>query len=1163
MTRFLKKLGPFLNVEFDKILAGQILSFLADGAVIFMLIQILGERFTVERMSMAILLFAFFVPQFLLGPCIGILGDRFSRRSALSISLIMKALLVASLSFSLRSEGMGSGVLYLYSFLLGCASAFFTPSRLSATSSLLSSSSMRFANAVSAVASAVFLCMGALLSDPLVARLSLPSALWCVVGTYVLSAVVLSFLRTAESRTGDKPFDLVGDLKFALLYVSDHRKVLSLLFVSIAFAFIAAVFTNMFNLLVNDFYRLELSDFLKIRNVLAAMFIGIVALCVIFSRYLTVSNFCSIGLLIVSLSFMVVSPVAAVNASFWVWLIPVAVLYAMASALIDYVIRQMSPDTVNGKILVLQITMTVFALMSGTLIIANIADGANAVLIFEVLLLMAAALTTAILCYDKPFRIFLVKAFLSWIFSIFYRFRAEGIENLPKRGRCILAGNYSGYLDPFIIQMAAGRHLWFATGADAFGVPLVKSIIGYFNIFQAFNDSPERNRELVARKLKAGGTAVFFAAKDDDGLCRFGDSLYEASSDADCQIVPFVINSSKSMAPGDKAFPAPFSEILIQFGRPVFFSEKKEKDDVLFDLSSRVSFMKNSVERRAVYAKRKSNDKKNYRNFLRLVQERGDILGQRTAFMIKNKKFYDRYSFNELSRLSKNLANYLIEEVRIKRGDRIAILSESRPEVPVSILAVFQTGAAAVPLDAKLTIPEWVSILSDCEPTVILCSNHYTRQVEEIRRQVPSIRHIFIIEKEKPENSPYKTIFEMKCDIMRDLSKPRLLNDLALIVYTSGTTGNPKGVMISFGNIYSQVMDFEKVIDISTKDTLISILPLNHLLELGVGCFGMMFLGAKVCYVSSLNPKEISTTMRDVKATAMIVVPLFLKMLKNSVDKEIRKKPAHVQKVFNFMFRIAPYVPVWVRRRMFKPVLDGFGGKLGLFIVGGAPMEPDVADFFMRIGIRAIQGYGLTETSPVVSVNRLYGKIKSNTVGPPLPSVKVRISDEGEVLVAGGSVMLGYYNKPEMTAEVIDSEGWFHTGDIGAIDKDGHLMITGRIKNMIVLGGGKKVFPEEVEAVLERSALIKEVCVMSMKIKSGNKAGTEQVGAVIVPSDDLLPKTDEEIRKILEKEVKDLSEANLAHYKAPTMIVMRRDEMPKTSTRKVKRKELIKQIEAA
>ena len=225
------------------------------------------------------------------------------------------------------------------------------------------------------------------------------------------------------------------------------------------------------------------------------------------------------------------------------------------------------------------------------------------------------------------------------------------------------------------------------------------------------------------------------------------------------------------------------------------------------------------------------------------------------------------------------------------------------------------------------------------------------------------------------------------------------------------------------------------------------------------------------------------------------------------------------------------------------------------FICGGAPLEDNVAEFFNRIGVPVFQGYGLTETSPTISTNR-YGHNKIGTVGQPLPSVMVKIADNGEILATGPNIMQGYYNKPEMTSEVIDEDGWFHTGDIGEIDKDGFIKITGRIKNMIVLGGGKKIFPEEVEAVLETSELIKEVCVMSLLIKSGNKAGTEEVGAIIVPCDDLLNKSDEELSKILDAEVKKLSEANLAPYKIPTVVVIHRDELPKTSTRKVKRKDL-------
>jgi long-chain acyl-CoA synthetase len=269
------------------------------------------------------------------------------------------------------------------------------------------------------------------------------------------------------------------------------------------------------------------------------------------------------------------------------------------------------------------------------------------------------------------------------------------------------------------------------------------------------------------------------------------------------------------------------------------------------------------------------------------------------------------------------------------------------------------------------------------------------------------------------------------------------------------------------------------------------------------------------------------------------------------------------------MYKIAKYLPLKIRRIMFKSVIDGLGGKLECFVCGGAPLDIEVGEFFERIGIPVYQGYGLTETSPTISTN-YPGHNKLGTVGLPLPSVSVKLAGNdgntsgvaGEILSTGPNVMQGYYGKPEMTAEVIDECGWFHTGDIGEIDKQGYIKITGRIKNMIVLGGGKKIFPEEVEAVLEQSPLIKELCVMSLKIKSGNKAGTEEVGAVVVPTDELAKKPDDEIQKAIETEIKTLCDANLASYKAPTVVVIHREDLPKTSTRKVKRKELEQWYEA-
>ena len=257
------------------------------------------------------------------------------------------------------------------------------------------------------------------------------------------------------------------------------------------------------------------------------------------------------------------------------------------------------------------------------------------------------------------------------------------------------------------------------------------------------------------------------------------------------------------------------------------------------------------------------------------------------------------------------------------------------------------------------------------------------------------------------------------------------------------------------------------------------------------------------------------------------------------------------------MYGLAKFIPSYkIRKKMFKKIHDNFGGKLFGCISGGAPLDLDVADFFERIGIKVYQGYGLSETSPVVSVNT---DKRNNlaSVGKPLKNFEARIDEKtGELLLRGPSVMKGYHNQPEMTAEVIDEDNWLHTGDIAKIDKDGHMYITGRIKNMIVLNGGKKVFPEEIEAVLEKSNYISEVCVLGTSRTFGAKDGTEEVTAVIVPKQELYSTyTEEDIERMIKIDVKTLSE-RLAQYKRPTNIVVTKDELPKTTTRKIKRKDV-------
>jgi long-chain acyl-CoA synthetase len=267
--------------------------------------------------------------------------------------------------------------------------------------------------------------------------------------------------------------------------------------------------------------------------------------------------------------------------------------------------------------------------------------------------------------------------------------------------------------------------------------------------------------------------------------------------------------------------------------------------------------------------------------------------------------------------------------------------------------------------------------------------------------------------------------------------------------------------------------------------------------------------------------------------------------------------------MFKAMYFVAQFIPSYkIKKKMFKKIHEGFGSKFFGCISGGAPLDLEVARFFDTIGIKVYQGYGLSETSPVVSVN--YDRQeKLASVGHPLTHFEAKTDEStGELLLRGPSVMKGYHNQPEMTAEVIDEDGWLHTGDIAKIDKDGHIYITGRIKNMIVLQGGKKVFPEEVEAVLEKSHYISELCVLGTSRNFGSKDGTEEVTAVVVPKEELYNTySDEDIDRMIKLEVKTLS-SHLASYKRPTNVVISREQLPKTTTRKVKRNDVRELIKA-
>ncbi len=545
-------------------------------------------------------------------------------------------------------------------------------------------------------------------------------------------------------------------------------------------------------------------------------------------------------------------------------------------------------------------------------------------------------------------------------------------------------------------------------------------------------------------------------------------------------------------------------------------------------------------------------------NILSLLEDKTKIYNDRVALGIKNSFGWKEFTYKGLGVMTRKIAYHLINELKVQKGEKLAILSESKPEYGACVFASVISGMVTVPLDVKLTIYELTYILQDCEPTTLLVSEHYIATALQLQKNVPSIKTIIVMD----EHAKYEglgNIYELP-DKYETKWKHRSPKSTALIIYTSGTTGAPKGVEISFGNMIAQLEDLgfalSKILP-SRKINVLSILPMNHLFEMTVGFSTFLNYGLSVYYAQSLKPKDILGVMKEKRIEFMIAVPAFLKLLKAGMENELEKAPKSTKTAFKCMYHLAKFIPSYtIKKIMFKKIHDKFGGHFMGCISGGAPLDVEVGRFFERIGIKVYQGYGLSETSPVVSVNYDKRNILAS-VGRPLPHFEARIDKEtGELQLKGPSVMKGYHNQPELTAETIDEDGWLHTGDIARIDEDGHIFITGRIKNMIVLNGGKKVFPEEVEAVIEKSQYIAEVCVYGDYRTSGAKDGTEEIIAVVVPKENLIAQYDDKtLNALIKEDIKKLCQ-QLTLYKRPNEIIITKEPLPKTTTRKVKRKEL-------
>ncbi len=519
---------------------------------------------------------------------------------------------------------------------------------------------------------------------------------------------------------------------------------------------------------------------------------------------------------------------------------------------------------------------------------------------------------------------------------------------------------------------------------------------------------------------------------------------------------------------------------------------------------------------------------KDFRQFVDFMAEN---YGDKTVFIYEDNKNEKSVSYTKFTNDINALAAYFAASGLI--DEKIAVYGENSYEWIVTYFAAVVSGNVIVPIDKELSGEEVKNLVCDCEARILVYSAAKANIVDEVKNGMTTVESFF-------ETDDVKTLFEKGAEILaEDSSVLTLLQDtekLCALIYTSGTTGKPKGVMLCQRNLMFDMCNSCR--NLLEPPNTVVVLPLNHTFGMMAGVLCQVYAG----YTTYIN-NNLRNVLRDInrlKPYHISVVPLFADTFYKGIWKNAKKSGK--DKALKLLIKVSNALRkagIDLRRVLFKSVIDAFGGNLEMLIVGGAPLDLKVAKGFEDLGITVIGGYGITECSPIISTDR-NRDYKFGSAGLPVPGVEVRVDNpdengEGELLVKGPIVMLGYYNNPEATAEVFEGE-WFRTGDFGRVDDEGFIFITGRKKNIIITPNGKNVYPEEIEAVIQK---------------------VEGIGEVVVYEDDKLicaeiyTETPDDNDRI-KADVLALNKS-LPSYKQIQKVVFRDEEFEKTTTKKIKR----------
>ncbi|HEX2947791.1 MAG TPA: AMP-binding protein [Clostridia bacterium] len=557
---------------------------------------------------------------------------------------------------------------------------------------------------------------------------------------------------------------------------------------------------------------------------------------------------------------------------------------------------------------------------------------------------------------------------------------------------------------------------------------------------------------------------------------------------------------------------------------------------------------------------------------VRFIRDFRDLLGQSAQLFPEKAAFWVRVESGEFRSITyrhfKEDVDALGAALRSLglNGGFVSVMGENRYEWCVSYLAVTNHVGVIVPMDKELPLAEKGNLINRSGSSALIFSGRLTNDMLALKKSGSQVKYFISMDQEEDSDDflSFRKLLE-KGRLLLEQGKADLdgykIDDTAMsiLLFTSGTTDLAKGVMLSQKNICSDIMSVSKTVRVDSNDITLSILPLHHTYECSLDFLTIIYSGATIAFNEGL--KYIQKNLGEVRPTILVTVPLLLENLYKKIWNQIRKKPGmkFVVVAMLLISEILKFFHIDVRRALFGSIHRTLGGRLRLFITGAAAIDRVVANGLDRFGFKVLQGYGLTECSPLVIGERdnFHGNA---SVGLPIPGVEVRIDnpDEngvGEIITKGDNVMLGYYKNEEATAKCL-RDGWFHTGDLGKISRSGAYYITGRLKNVIVTKNGKNIFPEEVESYINRSPYVLESMVTGYE---DDKSGETMVGAHILPNLDAIKEklkghapSMEEIRSIISEVVKNTNR-DMPLYKRISAFTIRESDFIKTTTMKIKR----------